>query len=93
VREPDVELLACRTRARPEFGREHIADRTEIEALVSNGEPPGVDPGQVEQIGCELRQARHLPTHRDQELRPRLRIDLLAREQLEKPGERMERRA
>ena len=80
-------------RPRPELGRQQLADGCEIEALPRDGETSRVEPGEIEQIGRKLLQPRHLLARLVQELRARLGVEILAREQLEEAAEREQRRA
>ena len=56
----DLERVAARGDARPELDREQLAERREIEALGRDRQPARVHPREVEQVGRELGQARHL---------------------------------
>src|SRR4029079_12247866 len=62
----------------------------EIDRLRRRGQPSRIGPREVEQIGGELREARHLLAHRGQELLAGRGVDLWILEQLEKPAEREE---
>ena len=55
--------------------------------------PAGVEAREVEQVGGELRQPRHLLAHRFQELLARLLVEILVGHQLQEPAEGEERRA
>ena len=71
-----------------------VADDAELEALVGDGQPPGVHAREVEQIGGELRQTGDLHAHLVEEVLARRRVDPLVRpQQLEEAGEREERRS
>src|SRR5205085_6556580 len=89
----EVEPMLRRRCARSELDRESLADRGEVEALAGDREPARVEAREVEQVGRELLQPRHLLARLAQELRTRLLVQILAREQLEKAAEREERRA
>ena len=65
----------------------------EIDRLVLDPHPAGVEPGEVEQVRGELRQPVDLLAHRLQELLPRLLVEILVRHQLQEAAEREERRA
>ena len=53
-----LERVAGGRGARPELGRELVADHGEVEALVGDREPAGIHPREIEQVGRELRQPR-----------------------------------
>ena len=55
--------------------------------------PAGVEPREVEQVGGELRQPRHLLAHRLEELLARLLVQVLVGHQLQEPAQREQRRA
>ena len=65
----------------------------EVDGLVLDPHSAGVETGEVEQIGRELRQPVDLFPHRLEELLPGRLVELLVRHQLQKAGEREERRA
>ncbi len=65
----------------------------QVDGLLRHGEPAGVDPREVEQIGRELRQPRHLLAHLRDELVAGGRVDRRVVQQLEEAAEREERRA
>ena len=77
-------------------GLELTADRTgqdaEIELLALELNPAGVQAREIEQIGRELRQPRHLLAGGAEELLPRRLVELLVVEQLEEAPEREDRR-
>src|SRR5262249_49035652 len=54
---------------------------------------PGVETGEVEEVGRELRQALDLLGHRLEEFAARLLVEVLVAEQLEEAAEREDRRA
>jgi hypothetical protein len=70
-----------------------VGDHGEIDLILLHSHSAGVQPGKVEQIRGELRQARHLLAHRQQKLLTRRFVELLVRHQLEKAAEREERRS
>ena len=69
------------------------ASPAEVDGLGHRRQPPRVEPGQVEQVGGELREPRHLLAHRGEELLARRRVEPRLLEQLEEAAEREERRS
>src|SRR5258705_4814844 len=53
----------------------------------------GIEPRQVEKVGCELRQPLHLLGHRLEKLAPGGLVEILVAKELEKAPEREDRRA
>jgi hypothetical protein len=53
------------------------SDLGEVDGLALQGHTAGVQPREVEQVGREARQPRHLVAHGAEELLPRLRVDAL----------------
>ena len=64
----------------------------EIDLALHELDLPCVEPGEVEQVGREPRQTRHLRARLVEELPPLVGIELLVGHQLEEPAEREERR-
>ena len=85
--------MAAAPGARVELLLQQLRDVPEVDRRMLDPHPAGVEPREVEQVGGELRQPRHLLAHRLQELLARLLVEILVRHQLQKPAEREERRA
>ena len=77
----------------PEFLHHELRDHAQVDRLVLDAHPAGVEPGEIEEVGGELCQPVDLFAHRLQELLPRRLVELLVRHQLQKAGQREERRA
>ena len=69
-----------------------VGQRNQVDLLLLDGEPPGIQPREVEQIGGELRQARDLFAHRRHELALGRWIEVLVGQQLEEAAQREQRR-
>ena len=82
-----------RSATRAELGADDPRDLAEVDGLVLDVHPARVEPGEIEQVGGELRQPVDLLAHRLEELLPRRLVDVLVRHQLEEAAEREERRA
>ncbi len=78
--------------ARAELLASDSATRARSSGSRSTRSRPGIEPGEVEQLGGELRQAVDLLAHPAEELAPGLLVELLVDEQLEEAAEREERR-
>ncbi len=65
----------------------------DVDLRLLDGELVGIEARQVEEVGRQFRQARHLRAHLLDELLPVCRVDVLVGHQLEKAAEREERSA
>ena len=84
--------MARRVREGAELLGDDRGDLGQPDLLVLDPDPARVHPGEVEQIGRELRQTVDLAPRRREELPPRRLVEILVREELEEAGEREQRR-
>ena len=76
-----------------ELAHEPAGGGGQVDRLVDHLDRARVEPRQVEQVGGELGQPRHLLAHRQQELLARGGVEVLLVQQLQEPRQREERRA
>ena len=76
-----------------ELLRDELRDRAQVDRLVLDPHPAGIETREVEQVRRQLRQPVDLLAHRLEELLPRRLVQILVRHQLEEAAEREERRA
>ena len=88
-----LEPVAAAQGERTELLLEQLRDVAEVDRSVLDPHPAGIEPREVEQIGCELRQPRHLLAHRLQEFLAGRLVQVFVRHQLEEAAEREQRRA
>ena len=89
----DGQPMATRERHRAELVRKNICESREVDELLLDRHPPGVEAGKVKEVRRELRETRDLLPHRDHELRLRGRVEILVVHELEEAAEREQRRA
>src|SRR5581483_560164 len=86
-----LEWMVRRPRHRREVAGDDAGDLADRERLALDAQLARVEPGQVEQLRGELREARHLVAHAREELESRLLVHLLVGEQLDEAAQREER--
>ena len=89
----DRQLVPGGQRDSAKLVRQDLGERREIDVLLLDLQPAGVEPRKVEQVRGQLRQARNLLPHRRHELALRLRVEILVGHQLQETAEGEERRA
>ena len=88
----DVERVVRLQRNRRKLRERRLRDLVERHHLALQVEVASVESGQVEQLGRQLLEPQHLLSHRLQELKARLLIQVLVVEQLQEAPEREHRR-
>ncbi len=89
----ELERVLAGAGDRLELLEEQLGDAAEIHRGPLEMQVAGVEPGEIEELLGELRQALDLLSHADQELAPRRLVELLLGEELQMSSQRKERRA
>ncbi len=93
VLDPHLQPVVEPARDGGELLAEILSDRPELDGLELEPHRTGIEPGEVEQVGRELREPLDLLGHRLEELASGGLVELLVAEELEKAAERENRRA
>ena len=93
ARAAQLEPRAVLVGARPELERDVAGEGVEVDGVGLDDDRPGVELGEVEQVGGELGQPLDLLAHRVHELGPLLGARVLVLEQLDEAAEAEDRRA
>ena len=87
-----LELVLRGCRSRSELVDEVPAESVEVDRLAFHVQTAGIQPREVEEVGCELRQPVHLVPHRFEELTAGRLVELLVVEQLQEARQGEQRR-